>query len=133
MSPIFKNYSDSAQRLTDKIAEEGIATPIFTYINPEAKGFCQLISPGSTYFFDLRLSGPTTLVFLDDGSTRASEFVEYTDQIRQKHPQIQIIIAIPVIPQSEEEIFKANCDCLLTLHIEPLFFSINQFYQENQS
>ena len=133
MSPIFKNYSDSANQLSKLIADEQIVNPVFTYINPDAKNYCQLVCPESSYFFDLHPSLPATIVILDDSSTRATEFIEFTDQIKQKYPAAQITIAVPVVPQSEEATFKANCDRLLTLHTEPLFFSINQFYQQNSS
>lgn len=126
MNPIFKNYSESAKSLLDLITAEQITNPIFTYINPDAENFCRLITPNLVPFFDLQPS--VSIIILDDGSTRASEFVEYTDQIKKKFPQSQIIIATPVIPASEEKIFQANCDRLLTLHIEPLFFSLDQFY-----
>ncbi len=130
MSPIFKNYSEAASALSNLLKSENLTTPIFTYINPDAQDFCQLIAPDTKPFFDVSFTKPATAVILDDGSTRANEFVEYTDQLRHLYPQNQIVIATPFVPESEEEIFKSNCDRLITLHVEPLFFDIHQFYQQ---
>jgi hypothetical protein len=127
---IFKNYSESAQLLANKIAEEGINKPIFTCINPEVQNYCRLIAPNLIPFNELHLPSPSTLVILDDGSTPASEFNEFTDRIRKEYLETFIVIAIPVIPESEKKTLESACDSLLYLHAEPLFFSINQFYQE---
>lgn len=130
MNPIFKNYSDSAQQLFSRIKEESI-NPVFTYINPDAKNYCQLISSNLVEFSQLKLTTPSTLVILDDGSTNSVEFNEYTDRIRESSPTTKIFIAIPVIPESEKATLESVCDTLIYLHAEPLFFSINQFYQSN--
>lgn len=129
---IFKNYSESAKLLADKIAEEGITNPVFTFINPDAEKYCRLVSPGVVPFAKLQLSSsPSTLIILDDGSTSAVEYNEFTDHIRETYPETNIIIAVPVIPESEKNTLESACDSLLYLHADPLFFSINQFYQEN--
>lgn len=126
---IFKNYSESANLLAQKIAEEGLANPIFTYINPDARNYCLLISPILVEFQRLSFTIPSTLVILDNGSTNSVEYNEFTDRIRNKFPSTKIIIAIPVIPESEKAMLESVCDTLIYLHAEPLFFSINQFYQ----
>lgn len=128
---IFKNYSESAQLLASKIAEEGISKPVFTFINPDAQNYCHLVSPELIPFMELHLSSPSTLIILDDGSTSATEYNEFTDRIRKEYPETFIVIAIPVIPESEKNTLEAACDSLLYLHSEALFFNINQFYQEN--
>jgi hypothetical protein len=129
---IFKSYSESAQLLAARIAEEGIANPIFTFINPDAANYCHLVSPQAVIFDQLQLSpSPSTLVILDDGSTPAAEYNEFTDRIRKNYPETYIVIAIPVIPESEKTTLESAGDSLLYLHADPLFFSINQFYQEN--
>ena len=128
---IFKNFSESAQLLANKIAVEEINHPIFTFINPDAKDYCLLISHNSTAALDLKLPSPANLVILDDGNTRAPEFSEYTARIRKNNPGTNIVIAIPVIPESEKEALKSACDSLIYLHSDPLFFSVNQFYQEH--
>ena len=129
---IFKNYSDSARQLSDKIKVEGIVNPIFTYINPDAKSYCQLVTANPVSSLDLKLPTPASLVILDDGNTRALEFSEFTDRIRKTNPQTNIIIAVPVIPESEKKTFESACDSLIFLHSDPLFFSVNQFYQDPQ-
>jgi len=128
MSPIFKNSSEAALALKKLITDESLSLATFTSINPDAIDFCQQVNHQLTPFPDIHPQG--FLVIIDDGSTRASEFVNYTDSIRHQFPQTQIIIATPFVPQSEEAIFKNNCDRLLTLHVEALFFDINQFYQQ---
>ena len=128
---IFKNYSESAKLLSDKITEEGIVNPIFTFINPDAENYCKLISPSAIPFNLLNLPSPSTLIILDDGSTNSSEYIEFTNQIRKKYPETFIVIAIPVIPESDKNLLESACDSLLFLHADPLFFSVNQFYQEH--
>jgi hypothetical protein len=128
---IFKNYSESAQLLADKIKEEGIKNPVFTFINPDAESYCQLVSPIIIPFDKLHLPSPSTLVILDNGSTNAVEYNEFTDRIRKKYSETYIIIAVPVIPESEKSTLESACDSLIYLHADPLFFSINQFYQEH--
>ena len=126
---IFKNYSESAKLLADKIKEEGIDNPVFTFINPDSEKYCQLVSPSVISFNQLHLSSPSTLIILDDGSTKSLEYNEFTDQIRKKYPETFIVIAIPVIPESEKSTLESACDSLIYLHADPLFFSVNQFYQ----
>jgi len=130
---IFKNYSESAKLLADKIKEEGIVNPIFTFINPEAENYCKLISPNLIEFSVIRNLKFVirNLIILDDGSTNSSEYNEFTDQIRKKYPETFIIIAIPVIPESEKSVLESAGDSLIYLHADPLFFSVNQFYQEH--
>lgn len=130
MNPIFKNYSDSAAQLAQKITEEGIAHPIFTYINPDAYQYCQKVNPSLVPFSNLNLSLASTLIILDDGSTSAVEYNEFTDRIHQQFSTTKVIIAIPVIPESEKPILQSACDTLIYLHADTLFFSVNQFYQE---
>ncbi|MCX6726659.1 MAG: hypothetical protein NTY75_02460 [Candidatus Shapirobacteria bacterium] len=132
MNPIFKNYSDSARQLFSRVKEESI-NPIFTYINPDAKNYCLLVSSHLVEFSEIRNLKFVirNLVILDDGSTNSVEFNEYTDRIRESSPTTKIIIAIPVIPESEKATLESVCDTLIYLHAEPLFFSINQFYQSN--
>lgn len=130
MNPIFKNFSDSTSQLLTRIQEE-TSGPVFTYINPEAKNYCSLISSDLIDINNYSSIAPTTLVILDDGSTRVSEYIEYTDRIRNLFPTTKIIIAVPVIPESEKTQFESICDTLMYLHSEPLFFEINQFYQSS--
>jgi len=127
----FKNYSESAKLLADKIKEEGIANPIFTFINPDAASYCRLVTFNPIAYADLQLPTPANLVILDDGNTRASEFAPFTDRIRKIYPETNIIIAVPVIPESDIESLKSACDSLIYLHVDPYFFSVNQFYQQN--
>jgi len=74
---------------------------------------------------------PQNLIIVDNGSTLAIEYDEFTDEIRKKHPTTKIIIAVPIIPESEINILSKNCDTLLYLHADPFFFSLEQFYQEH--
>lgn len=141
MNPIFKNSSDAALALSKLILAENLSDPVFTFISPDAQNFCQLIVQQlhtslvnfSDIFLKFTTSNFRSLIILDDASTRATEFIEFTDLARQKFPQSQIIVAIPFVPQSEESVFKNNSDRLLTLHVEPLFFSPGQFYQQANS
>lgn len=132
---IFKNYSESALALADKIKAENLTDYTLTYINPDAKAYCQLLANNlnrNLLFLPNTIHCiPDTkyLLIVDDGSTSSQEYNEFTDLVRKNYPQISISIAIPIIPQSEENQLKTNCDSLITLCIEPLFFSINQFYQ----
>jgi len=130
---IFKNFSESAKLLTDKIKEEGVYNPIFTFINPDAESYCRLVSPYLAPSAGLKLPQPANLVILDNGTTRAPEFAEFTDRIRKTNPETFIVIAIPVIPESEKKSLESACDSLLYLHADPLFFSVDQFYHTIRS
>jgi len=125
---IFKSYSEAASLLANKIKEEGIANPIFTYINPDAKKFALLISPNLIDFSRLNLPSPSTLVIIDNGSTNSIEYNEFTDIIRKSYPTTKIILAIPVIPESEKATLESVCDTLIYLHSDPYFFSLSQFF-----
>jgi len=127
---IFKNYLEAANLLAAKIKEEGITNPIFTYISPESKNFASLVSPSLISFSDFKPTNPTTLVILDNGSTNAVEYNEFTDRIRKKYPTTNIIIAIPVIPESEKNTLESVCDTLIYLHSDPYFFSVDQFFEK---
>lgn len=131
---IFKNRADSANLLAQKIKEEIGADFTLVYINPDSKDYSQLLATNlsvSAYPFSNNLNFSHNLLITDDGSTNAQEYNEFTDKIRKSFPQTKIIIAIPVIPESEKSILESNCDTLIYLHADPYFFSINQFYQEN--
>ena len=136
---IFKNFSESANLLAQKLKEEGIAeSSILTYIDQDDKDYCQLIADNlslsllylpdlikNKYVFPL-----PNLIIADSGQTRGQEYNEFTDLIRKISPQTKIYLAIPVIPLSEEDFLKQTADSLITLHVEPLFFSVSQFYTE---
>lgn len=139
---IFQNPTESAKLLAQKIIEEGIdiQKSLLVYIDPEDKKYCQIIADElktNLYFLpDLfqnkdQLTNTKNIIILDSGNTRGVEYNEFTDKLRKDFPTLEIILAIPIIAQSEEEILKSNCDQLLTLGVEPLFFSINQFYISN--
>ena len=135
---IFKNLSESASLLAQKIKDEEITTSsIITYIDPSDKDYCQQIadnlSMNLSYLPNLiknKYSFPLpNLIIADSGQTRGQEYNEFTDLIRKINPKTKIYLAIPVIPLSEENFLKQTADSLITLHIEPLFFSISQFYK----
>lgn len=135
---IFKNYSESATLLAQKIVEEGIAkSSALTYIDTDDKNYCQLIADRLSlklmYLPDLIKNKYSftlpNLIIADSGQTRGQEYNEFTDLLRKTNPLLKIFIAIPVIPQSDEDFLKQTGDGLITLHTEPLFFSINQFYE----
>lgn len=140
---IFQNLSESAKLLAQKIIEEGIdiQKSILTYIDPDDQKYCEIIAyelkTKLNFLPDLilntkhQISNAKYLIIADSGNTRATEYIEFTDKIRKLFPTIKIILSIPVIPESEEKILKENCDQLLTLFVEPYFFSINQFYISN--
>ncbi|MDP4009417.1 MAG: hypothetical protein Q8P53_00325 [Candidatus Shapirobacteria bacterium] len=137
---IFKDRSESAKFLSQKIREEIISSYFLTYIDPDSQKYCQLIANNLNQKLEFlpsllatrKLKETPRLVILDDGQTDGQEFNEFTDKIRKEHPLINITIAVPVIAQSEQKLFQEACDQLLTLIVEPLFFSVNQFY-ENQN
>lgn len=127
---IFKNYSESARMLADKIKEEGITNPVFTFINPDAESYCRLVTFNPIASASLNLPTPANLVILDDGNTRAPEFAEFANRVRKNYPETNIVIAVPVVPESDIDALKSACDSLIYLHADPYFFSVNQFYQE---
>ncbi|MFA4826810.1 MAG: hypothetical protein WC596_00960 [Candidatus Shapirobacteria bacterium] len=132
---IFKNYSESASLLAQKIQSEQLQNPMLVYIDHDDQPYCQLVAQNLnlplSYLPDLISNLPATpnVIILDSGQTSAQEYNEFTDIIRKKLPIVQITLAIPVIPTAEETTLKSLCDRLLTLHVEPLFFSIDQFYE----
>jgi len=137
---IFKNFSESAVLLAQKIKEEGIDhSSVITYIDQDDKDYCQLIADNLSldlmYLPDLINKNYTftlpNLIIADSGQTRGQEYNEFIDLLRKTSPKTKIYLAIPIIPASEEEILKQTCDSLITLHVEPLFFSVSQFYKNN--
>lgn len=132
---IFKNYSESASLLAQKIQSEQLQNPMLVYIDHDDQPYCQLVAQNLnlplSYLPDLISNLPATpnIIILDSGQTSAQEYNEFTDIIRKKLPTAQITLAVPIVPASEENTFKTLCDRLLTLHVEPLFFSIDQFYE----
>lgn len=137
---IFKNQQESANLLAQKIKEEvgnDLKNYLFTYIDLEDKNYCELITQELNqelkYLPDLlsKTLNIKNLIILDSGNTNGQEYNEFTDQIRKKYPEIKIIIAVPVIPESEEKLLQSNCDSLIYLHADPLFFSTHQFYESN--
>lgn len=127
---IFKNYSEAAELLRRKILEEGIEQPVFTLISSQARDFCLLVDSQLTDFAQLDLATTKTLVILDDGSTPAFEYNEYTDRVRQASPTTKIVIATPIVLESDIPIFGSFCDSFLYLTSAPAIFSVNQFYQD---
>lgn len=140
---IFQNPAESAKLLAQKIIEEGIdlQKSTLTYIDPDDQKYCEIITselktklnflPDLVLSTKYQIQDTKYLIITDSGNTRGTEYIEFTDKIRKLFPTIQIILVIPVIPESEEKILKQNCDQLLTLFVEPYFFSINQFYISN--
>lgn len=132
----FKNFSESATLLAQKIkAEEFVSFQLF-FLNPDSEDFASKVAQELNASTTL-LSNPQQLdketrhiIIIDRGDTLAQEYNEFTDIIRKNNPSINITLAIPTIPTSEEHLFKQSCDTLIYLHSEPNFFSINQFYQE---
>lgn len=128
---IYKNYSETAQLLSQKIQEnfEDKNSYTITFINQEsadfAKKICEFLQTDLTESVH-----PKNLIIVDNGSTLADEYNEFTDEIRKTHPTTKIILAIPIVPESEVEKLSENCDTLLYLHSDPYFFSLNQFYEE---
>lgn len=137
---IFQNPTESAKLLAQKIIEEEIdlSKSLLVYIDPDDKQYCQIIAnelktklnflPNLLLDTKYQILNTKYLIILDSGNTRGSEYNEFTDQIRKNFPTLEIVLAIPVIAQSEEETLKSNCDELLTLFVEPYFFSLDQFY-----
>lgn len=132
---IFKNPAESASLLAQKIQSEQLQNPMLVYIDRDDQAYCRLVAQNLnlplSYLPDLISNLPATpnIIILDSGQTSAQEYNEFTDIIRKKLSTTQITLAIPVIPTAEETTLKSLCDRLLTLHIEPLFFSIDQFYE----
>jgi len=125
---IFKNYSESAQLLAQKIKENFESTKYsLTFISPESKDFAQKVA--EYLQTDLNESTqPQNIIIIDNGSTPATEYNEFTDEIKKTHPTTNITLAIPLIPESEKDTLSQNCDTLLYLHADPYFFSVDQFY-----
>lgn len=136
---IYQNPQHSAQLLADKIKSEQFEDLLPVSINPDAFHYCQTIADQLSLKLTpleviINQNIPITqshILILDDGSTRVGEYPEFVDYLRQKFPRTNIIIAVPFIPASEEAQFKQLAESLITLQVEPLFFSIDQFYQQN--
>jgi predicted phosphoribosyltransferase len=135
---IFKSPKESAELLAQKIKEEDLSNPTLTYVTEDSFDFAMdvanVLNLRISNLSKLLLDTPTinvghNLIIIDSGVVRGSEYTEYADKIRKTFPQTVITIAVPVIPQAEEAIFKSDCDRLVVLHTEPLFFSLSQFYQ----
>ena len=133
---IYKNPSQAASLLAEKIRQSNLANPCLFYLNPTAVAFCQLVakqlSLPLTFLPDQISSLPPNpnLIIIDDGSTRAVEYNESIDLVKKTSPTTNVTLAIPVIPASEKEILKNTADGLIYLHCEPLFFSVDQFYEQ---
>ncbi len=136
---IFQNPSHSAQLLSQKIKDENLTSVIPVSINPDAYHYCQMVcqnlgltlTPLETIINQKQNIDSQHILLLDDGSTRVGEYPQFVDYLRQHFTTSNIIIAVPFIPKSEEDQFRGLSDSLLTLHIEPLFFSPSQFYQNS--
>lgn len=127
---IYKNYSETALLLAQKITENFKNNFSLTFISSESKDFAQKVADNLGVKL-VDTINPQNLIIVDNGSTLAVEYDEFTDEIRKKHPTTKIIIAVPIIPESEINILSKNCDTLLYLHADPFFFSLEQFYQEH--
>lgn len=129
---IYKNYSETALLLAQKIKENfnNKNDYTLTFINQESAEFAKKVS--EILLTDLtELINPKNLIIIDNGTTLADEYDEFTNEIRKTHPNTKIILAIPIVPESEVEILSKNCDTLLYLHSDPYFFSLDQFYEEH--
>jgi predicted phosphoribosyltransferase len=128
---IYKNYSETASLLAQKIKENFADKNSYsvTFINQESEDFAKKICEYLQTDLIENIH-PKNLIIVDNGSTLADEYNEFTDEIRKTHPTTKIILAIPIIPESEVEKLSKNCDTLLYLHSDPYFFSLNQFYEE---
>ena len=93
---IFKNFSESAQLLAQKIKAEEIATSsIITYIDSDDKDYCQLIANNLSldllYLPDLIKNNYSftlpNLIIADSGQTRGQEYNEFTDLLRKISPK----------------------------------------------
>ncbi|MEK7527867.1 MAG: hypothetical protein AAB574_02530 [Patescibacteria group bacterium] len=131
---IFKSYSEAASLLAQKIHQENFSDISLVYINPESKTFAELVANQLNLSLIL-LSDPQYLILntkylilIDIGSTNSVEYNEFTDKIRKTYPSTKIILAIPVIPESEKTTLESVCDTLIYLHSDPYFFSLSQFF-----
>lgn len=135
---IFQDKSDAIAQLIAKLKDESLPSHTqITALTPEGELFAKPIATqlNFPYFFlpnliasKLLILNSKLLIIIDDGQVRVGEYPEFIDQLRLSQPSLEIIIAVPVIPQNEELQFKQLGDRLITLSIEPLFFSIDQFY-----
>ncbi len=126
---IFKNYSESAKLLAQKIQDDYQQYSL-TFINSESADYAQKVAE----FLHTNLNEslpPKNLIIIDNGSTLAEEYTQFTNEIRKAYPTTNIIVAIPIIPESELAILSQNCDTLLYLHSDPFFFSLDQFYEQH--
>ncbi|MBU1130198.1 hypothetical protein KKE45_02650 [Patescibacteria group bacterium] len=136
---LFDNPLQAANQLSQKLKYEHLPpNSLVTAITKKGEYFAKPISQNLNlkynFLFSLfsapnQLLQTNSLILIDDGSTNAQEYNEYTDKIRKINPKIQIILAIPIIPTTEEKLLKKNCDRLIYLHSEKLFFDIKQFYK----
>jgi predicted phosphoribosyltransferase len=133
---IFKSRQEAAQKIIKKLAESNSKDGSFFYLTPDSQNMTDFVShhfkKESTALFDLLGSDqkiPDQIIIIDDGGVDAEEINEYTDLLRQKNKKVKITLAIAVIAEPELKKFEQLVDQFIYLHADPLFFNINQFYQ----
>lgn len=133
---IFQNLSHSAQLLAEKINSEKLSDITLAYISPDALSFCQLVAtnlrlPLTNLPQNINtLIPPSNLIIVDDGSTPASEFNEYTDRLKKAHPDLNLIIASPIVLETDIPLLQSVSDSLLYLTSSSYLFSLQQFYAD---
>lgn len=131
---IFKNLSTAADLLSKLIKEANFSNFSLVYINSDSKDLADLVSANLDITASLladpkKLITTRYLIIIDLGNTIATEYNEFTDIIRRSSPEVNLCLAIPVIPESEKEALLATFDQLFYLHADPYFFSVGQFFE----
>lgn len=129
---IFKNYSNSAQILAQKILDNFPGATIIVCLNsshPHLNQYRQKLSN----FLDEQRKTPVDsnlLIISDPGLSQSADFEKPILALRKLYPRLKIVVAIPVIAESQKAHLQSLCDSLIYLHSEALFFSLNQFYEQ---
>jgi predicted phosphoribosyltransferase len=129
---IFKNYSDSAQILAKKILDNFPGATIVVCLNSSHSHLDQYRQKLSDFLNKQRQTpvDSNLLIISDPGLSQSADFEKPILALRKLYPRLKIIVAIPVIAESQKTHLQSLCDSLIYLHSETLFFSLNQFYEQ---
>lgn len=129
---IFKNYSESASTLAKKILDSFPGANTVVCLDSSHPHLDQYRQKLSDFLKEHRQSSSDSnlLIISDPGLNQFTHFEKPILELRKLYPRLKIVIALPVVSESQKAQFQSLCDSLIYLHSEPLFFSPNQFYEQ---